>query len=105
MGLEQGAVCHLHPVKQEERDFYRETLLHMDLSLYVTIFLDPLDQGSAGSTPARYPLPGKGLVLHTARPVKKDRPSLAAFLGQSMIGGTLRSATRYIRTRSPQEVR
>ena len=58
------------------------------LSLYVNIFLDPLDQGSAGITPARYPLPGKGLVLHTARPVNKDRPSLAAFLGQSTIGGT-----------------
>src|SRR5712692_10877847 len=58
------------------------------VSLYVTIFLDPLDQGSAGITPARYPLPGKGLCLHTARPVNKDRPSLAAFLGQSTIGGT-----------------
>src|SRR5713226_808637 len=60
----------------------------IDISLYVTIFLDPLDQGSAGITPARYPLPGKGLCLHTARPVNKDRPSLAAFLGQSTIGGT-----------------
>jgi hypothetical protein len=64
------------------------SLSYFLFSLYVTIFLDPLDQGSAGITPARYPLPGKGLVLHTARPVHKDRPSLAAFLGQSTIGGT-----------------
>src|SRR5258708_28406119 len=66
------------------------------------IFFQTLSTKGWQVDPARYELPGKDLVLHTARPVRKDRASLGSFLGQSMIGGTLRSATRYIRTRSPR---
>lgn len=58
------------------------------LSLYVNIVPDLLEQGFAGLIPVHERLPGKGFVLHTARPVRKERSSLAAFLGQSMIGGT-----------------
>src|SRR5260370_1035494 len=46
------------------------------ISLYVNIFSSPLDQGLAGSLPARSAMPGKDYVLHTARPVGKDRSSL-----------------------------
>jgi hypothetical protein len=35
-------------------------------SLYVNIFTSPLDQGLSRAEPARYELPGKDLVLHTA---------------------------------------
>ena len=48
-------------------------------SLYVTIFPDPLDKGSAGNIPARAALPGKDYSLHTARPRRKDRSSLGSF--------------------------
>jgi len=53
------------------------------------LFLQTLSTKGWQVDPARYELSGKDLVLHTARPVRKDRASLAAFLGQSMIGGTL----------------
>jgi Transposase DNA-binding len=49
--------------------------------LYVTIFPDPFNQGSAGFIPARYTLPGKDLVLHTARPIKEARASPGSFPG------------------------
>src|SRR5258708_11446674 len=60
-----------------------------DGSPYMLIFFQTLSTKGWQVDPARYELPGKDLVLHTARPVRKDRASLAAFLGQSMIGGTL----------------
>src|SRR6266567_1419076 len=74
-------------------------------SLYVTIFPDPLDQGSAGKSPARYALPGKDLLLHTARPIVKDRSSLGSFPGLIDDWRVVASSTRYIRTRHSQEVR
>ena len=73
-------------------------------SLYVTIFPDPLDQGSAGNIPARYALPGKDLLLHTARPIVKDRSSLGSFPGLIDDWRVVASSTRYIRTRHSQEL-
>jgi predicted nuclease of predicted toxin-antitoxin system len=74
-------------------------------SLYVNIFPDPLDQGSAGKIPARSALPGKDYSLHTARPIRKDRSSLGSFPGLIDDWRVVASSTRYIRTRSPQELR
>jgi len=34
--------------------------------LYVNIFSDPLNEGSAGFIPGQYRLPGKDFFLHTA---------------------------------------
>jgi hypothetical protein len=74
-------------------------------SLYVTIFPDPFNQGSAGDIPARYTLPGKDLFLHTARPIRKDRASPGSVPGPIDDWRVVASSTRYIRTREPQEWR
>src|SRR5437764_6784540 len=57
------------------------TVKVISCSLYVTIFSDPLDEGSAGEIPERDALPGKAYALHTARPIKEDRASLGRVPG------------------------
>jgi hypothetical protein len=48
-------------------------------SLYVNIFPDPRKKGQQDcSLLDQDTLPGKGFSLHTARPIGKDRASLAA---------------------------
>ncbi len=73
--------------------------------LYVTIFPDPFNQGSAGDIPARYTLPGKDFFLHTARLIRKDRASRGLFPGPIDDWRVDASSTRYRRTREPQELR
>ena len=88
------------------RDNWLAGSLHGTLtyhSLYVTIFPDPFDQGSAGTIPAGYVLPGKVYPLHTARPLRKDRASLGSLPGSIDDWRDVASSTRYIRTRHPQE--
>jgi hypothetical protein len=62
-------------------------------SLYVKILVDPFKQGSSRVEPIQESCWGKAPAF-----IRLDLP-LAAFLGQSMIGGLLRSATQYRRTR------
>jgi hypothetical protein len=52
----------------------------MPFSLYVKLFLSPLDGGLARIGLAPCDLLGKDLVLLTAGPIEKDRASPAAFL-------------------------
>ena len=50
-------------------------------SPYMLIFFQTLSTKGWQVDPARYELPGKDLVLHTARPVRKDRASPSSLPG------------------------
>jgi hypothetical protein len=58
-------------------------------SLYVTIFLSPLDEGLAGVSLLDRRCRGKALFSTRLDRSREIVLPLAAFLGQSMIGGTL----------------
>jgi hypothetical protein len=80
---------------QEAEDHNTDDLLPYVFSLYVNIFTGPLDKGPEQEETYSINLPGKDYFLHTARPIKRDRASLAAFLGISTIGGPLLRAPEY----------
>jgi hypothetical protein len=104
-GVDRHRRYRSYPGPRRQRESGLLSTVSRGSSLYVTIFPDPFNQGSAGDIPARYTLPGKDLFLHTARPIRKDRASPGSVPGPIDDWRVVASSTRYIRTREPQELR
>jgi transposase len=75
------------------------------ISLYIKLVTSPLDTGlEQGYTCSRQPLntPGKGYLLHPARPIEKARSSLAQFLSQTDHERVALRAPQYKGTRAQE---
>src|SRR5260221_14603019 len=76
------------PIRSTQR-LSRVGVRKCSFSLYVTIFLSPLDEGLAGVPLLDRHCRGKASFSTRLDRYRKIVLPLAAFLGQSMIGGTL----------------